>query len=1750
MKYLQKFYWILPVIIAICFRFSGFDWDDFRLLNPDERFLTQVTEAGSLPNSFDEWINPASSRLNPANYGFHFFVYGTLPLFINKAAASLLGVQNNSQIVVQIGRFLSALFDILTVCCIGITSHILWKNKKSVLLSMGGYAILTAAIQQSHFYTFDTTVVFLISISTLSVLLMSIEKRPPVFIFQSVLTGFLMGCAAASKISAVIFLLFPFLLFVALFIQFPWTKKLNRFVVLFGFICFLISFALTFRVFQPYAFQVPNLLNFTMNTNWLASMKELSLQSSGSVAFPPAWQWADRPFDYALKNLFFYGSGIALSLILISGLFFSFSFIKQSGVGRRDKTEELLKESFPFCNMSRSVSPEHPSQKNEDRVDDLPSRTMFLIIAMLCVFVFCIWQLTQFSKMMRYFLPIFPLLFLISGAIFSISLKPEKVDRIIQVLIVILFLAAVCWSTAFSSIYRSKHTRLQASEWIYQNIPSALQAIVKTETGSVSQSVGVPTFQKVKSDSKPILLPFEAKYGADIQMVSFQSIRKLSGNHCSLKVALCADADCNDVIDSVGPLDESYLSKDASKSDVTFYFPKPAVINSHNKFAFLQLSASGTDCSFRISSQYDLYQIQEQKSSYLFYSGLSSQIREGEPLEAYFKSAADGYLDKLVLSGFRVITGIPSPSHLVVEATNYDRGDTSVASIQMKSLPHPLTGFEMIVAFSQSPVFMQQGDTIGITISTTDSDFVVALSAPSIASESSWDDVLPLSETGRLPYDVTSGYYGNSIDLDLFADENILQREKLLAKIEAADYWVISSNRIYGAAARIQEKFPLLEALYRQLVNCPESDTVTECFAKLSADDLQSGSFFKIAAIFESEPEFFGTIFNTQSAEEAFTVYDHPKVIILQKAESFDISVFKEKLNAVNLSQISNKNPVEYRNMQKSLSLLLTAEQAAIQQSGGTWSELFHRSAWINENQLFGVIVWLLILISVGWIFYPMTRIIFGPLRDKGFGVSKFFGILCIGYIVWICGFMGIPYTRQLIIMVIGAFMLLNLILFKADRVKISQEIHKNFPILLRSELIFLSFFIFFLLIRLGNPDLWHPAKGGEKPMDFSYFNAVLKSTIFPPYDPWFAGGYLNYYYYGFFLSGLLVKLIGMIPSIAYNLILPTWYGFLAIGAYSAGTAIYAMLKPDAVDEKSEKWANFSGILTIFMLQVIGNLGTIKILLTETTELGAAGAAGSGFQNILWFFSGIIKLLQGQHFQMYRGDWYWLPSRAIPGEPITEFPFFTFLYGDPHAHLFALPITVLALVWLLAVIRHTRSQKKMRIGVSFFVILSGGLIIGSLIPSNTWDMPTYLLIACIVLTSLGLNTPIFGLVKGNSDQHQQKGKILSLFLVPVLLCAFVFLLFLPYLKTNFRDSVIDIWQGNRTPLWSYWMHWGFFLFALISWYTIETIHWMAAVKLSAFRGFLRAKKSLLAVTTLLLVFVMIFFSIKKVTVAWTTLPMMCWSALLLFRKGNSPGKRFLLFLTGTGIFITLFVEMTCLRGDLGRMNMVFKLYLQAWVLLSIAAAGALTVCLEHFISNEGRSRIKRIWSGFLIFFVIGTLSFTVTASIDKITDRMSSIAPHSLDGMDFMKTSEYYQDGFLMDLSQDYLAIQWIQDHVKGSPVIVEANATEYKWGNRYTIYTGLPGVVGWNYHQRQQRGASSDQVWERVNAIEAFYNTINIDEAKAFLKKYNVSYIVVGQMEEGMYAYEGLYKFERMDGILWDEVYQNGDTILYQVRR
>ena len=278
----------------------------------------------------------------------------------------------------------------------------------------------------------------------------------------------------------------------------------------------------------------------------------------------------------------------------------------------------------------------------------------------------------------------------------------------------------------------------------------------------------------------------------------------------------------------------------------------------------------------------------------------------------------------------------------------------------------------------------------------------------------------------------------------------------------------------------------------------------------------------------------------------------------------------------------------------------------------------------------------------------------------------------------------GMAFSR---LTILGALILIlgwNLFLFFRDKKSIIQDLKDHWRQFLVIEMFGLLFFVAFVLVRLGNPDLWHPAKGGEKPMDFSYFNAILKSTTFPPYDSWFAGGYINYYYYGFVLVGVLVKLLGIVPAIAYNLILPTLFCLVALGAYCIGSNLsVSHRKQDGDEPQRFSWLGFLGSKTflggaaaaVFML-VLGNLGTVRMIWQGLQKIGASGIpidSGNFLQKWLWTFEGIGGIFSGIKLPIGPGDWYWFPSRVYPGEPITEFPMFTFLYADLHAHMIALP---------------------------------------------------------------------------------------------------------------------------------------------------------------------------------------------------------------------------------------------------------------------------------------------------------------------------------------------------------------------------------------------------------------------------------------------------------------------------------------------
>jgi YYY domain-containing protein len=1046
------------------------------------------------------------------------------------------------------------------------------------------------------------------------------------------------------------------------------------------------------------------------------------------------------------------------------------------------------------------------------------------------------------------------------------------------------------------------------------------------------------------------------------------------------------------------------------------------------------------------------------------------------------------------------------------------------------------------------PVELTDGQPLFLRIEATGP---LTLEGAAPINESSFDDGLPLRKEN---YDPFGGIYKPTLNMEMYYDDNADKVERFASTLEQGDYIFITSNRQFATIPRVPERYPLSTQYYRWLIGCPPGKDVVWCYNVATPGQFKGQLGYELVQVFESFPtlQIPGLLnwrVNDQFAEEAFTVYDHPKVLIFKKSADFNGTQVRAMLGSVDLSHVVHLTPGQ-ASRYKFKDLNLPPDRLAQQRAGGTWSQLYSYSWLQNRYPALGLVIWYLFIFLLGLFTYPLVRLALPGLGAGAYGVSRVAGMALLAYLSWLAGSAGLSYSRSTIAVAVLVIVLAGLAVAWSRRTELRRQWDSERRLFLIIEILFLAFFVFDLLIRLGNPDLWHPSKGGERPMDFSYLNAVLKSTSFPPYDPWFAGGYINYYYYGYVLVGTPVKLLGIVPSIAYNMILPTLFAMVAIGAFTVGSQLLSGTLPHKETKGSlASLPAISGIAASLMTVVLGNLGTVRMIFQGFQRMAAPGGIiddANVVQRWIWAVKGLLASFAGAGLPFGRGDWYWFPSRVIPApgdvEPINEFPFFTFLYSDLHAHMIVLPLALFVLAWVVSVIKCRARMRPAEWLASFF---AGGLLLGALYPTNLSDIYTYLLIAMAALGFVLWRWADLSSLPWLSRLPDLPKRLLMVAASLALLAGLSYALYEPYRYWYSQAyGAVDPWTGTHTPIWSYLTHWGLFLFIITAWLAWETRQWMAATPVSSLRK-LQPYLFIIEGGLALLLAALLYMALKGVQVGWLALPLAAWAGLLLLRPDQPDEKRLVLFLTGTALLITIVVELVVVRGDIGRMNTVFKFYLQAWVLLAVSAAAAFGWLLAEI--DQWRLRWRGFFQAGLYLLVAGAFLFTITATTDKISDRMATGAPHTLDSMTYMKYSTFW-DGADMTLSQDYNAIRWLQDNVQGSPIIVEMNVPEYRWGTRFTIYTGLPGVVGWNFHQRQQRALLAPElVPGRVADVVAFYQTQDIAAAVDFLKRYDVRYIIVGQLER-IQAPDGMAKFERYNDIYWHLVYHQDATYIYEV--
>jgi YYY domain-containing protein len=880
---------------------------------------------------------------------------------------------------------------------------------------------------------------------------------------------------------------------------------------------------------------------------------------------------------------------------------------------------------------------------------------------------------------------------------------------------------------------------------------------------------------------------------------------------------------------------------------------------------------------------------------------------------------------------------------------------------------------------------------------------------------------------------------------------------------------------------------------------------------------------------------------------------------------------YSEALVRSYLDPIDLENTILYWPKQVSASpsaLYMDDEETLRQQSGGTWSEIFDLEAAVNRSPVAATLAWLAVIELLGLAAFPLLWVVLRRLPDRGYGLAKTAGVLALAWLAWFLpALKAAPYARGWIMLCLGLLVGAGAAAGWRRRRALLAFVRQNGGLILSEEALFLAFFLLFLLIRAGNPDLWHPARGGEKPMDFAYLNAVIRSTHFPPYDPWHAGGFINYYYFGFVIVGTLVKLTGIVPWVAYNLAVPTLFALTASGAFSVAFALADGDPATCFPGEEPPWRGLrigsllAGLAGAFFVTVVGNLGNLKLVFEQLALRDPSPGSGTGFlASTISALGGLIAVALGNARLDFPNDWwFWNASRAIP-DTINEFPFFTFTYADLHAHMIALPLTLVALGSAVALARSVarpqgvppRAPATEEPAVwsmtlpELLPLLLSGFVLGALRATNTWDFPTYALAtvaALVVLEAVRRRhaTLPAGLLDAGAYLFRAGVSVLWRAAIVLVVATVLFFPYGRYYATAYAG--LQPWTDAMTRISDYLVVHGFVLLVVSIYLASEAVHQLRAGEAPPW---IADAAPAIAALGVLLVGAGWVLGVRVWLIA---LPLAVAALVLAAGRNVPPARRLTLLWLALALAITMGVEVIRQKDDLGRMNTVFKFYMQAWTLFGVTAAAGLATWVPRALSWRPAWRALAYASTAVLF--AATLIYPPTAARAKVRDRFSEEAsPVGLDGMAYMDKAVHVENGRDVLMADDKAAMLWMLENVKGSPVILEAQLPEYRWGSRFSIYTGLPVVQGWNWHQRQQRSVVPGVAVERrVGHVQEIYNTTDVGRAVRLLDLYGVTYIVVGELERSQYAPEGLAKFDALASAGYlREAYRGGAVSVYEV--
>ena len=823
---------------------------------------------------------------------------------------------------------------------------------------------------------------------------------------------------------------------------------------------------------------------------------------------------------------------------------------------------------------------------------------------------------------------------------------------------------------------------------------------------------------------------------------------------------------------------------------------------------------------------------------------------------------------------------------------------------------------------------------------------------------------------------------------------------------------------------------------------------------------------------------------------------------------------------------------------------------------------------------LVSIIIWYFILQGLALAGLPLAFVGLRHLPSRGYAAAKALGLLLTGVLFWWGGLLHLwPNSTAAAVTAAALVFAFGVWRLRRHWAAIAPwwRVHRGMVIV--TEGLFLCAFVLWAVVRATQPQL--ETAGGEKWMEIAFLNAVLRAPTMPPHDPWLSGYAISYYYLGYVLLGMVTRLSGLPATVAFNLGNAAWYALAAVGAYGI---VYDLLIHSGIQRR---------------VAGVPLLGPLMLLLTGNAEgfmemLHSLGRLPASF----WQWLDIRNLEQAPQAPFavmpQRFFWWWQASRTLRDytpwgdhqEIIDEFPMFSFLLGDMHPHVLALPFVLLIIALALNLYRRGTCVQSgwswEALKVRFVPLLGYALVLGTLGFLNTWDLPIYwaLMFGALALgkatQSRGFGNPLGASAETTAQMLWQNlfDRVWQLLPEGVFLGVVSIAAYFPFwyaLRSQAGGILPNLFNATR------WPHFAL-MFAPLLWPLIGTLVVAvrrAKIPVTAIALWAIALMLTIAVLALLVgsvaayPYLMLILRreamqgiaippemataaiVQRLLHPWVGLGLALgvsacvWVLLHTFSAQPADEKHsvlpididaFPILMALLGLLLTLAPEFVYLQDIfMTRMNTIFKFYFQAWVLWSLVGAWQLARWLKA-VTVPAAWRYSAVGLALLVI-AIG-LVYPALAIPARAKEHGT---PWTLDGAAWLDVMHPH----------DADAIRWLNANVTGAPVIIEApgdNRRAYVYEGRVSALTGLPTVLGWAGHQMQWRG-NYDEPTRREQDLELLFTTADHDVAHSLLAQYKVRYVFIGAVELNRYT-AGVAKFAALLPI----AYQNDGVIIYQV--